>query len=73
MVHEYLGEMKELPYREHRKQWEFCFMARALDHYGMLAHGRKGIGFAVGQEPLSTYFVKRGAENLIYQWWEATT
>lgn len=61
----YLNDMKDLPYREHRKQWEFCFMAHALDHYGMLKNGKKGIGFAVGHEPLAVYFVKRGVDMVV--------
>jgi len=57
-----LLEMDDVPYRQHRKQWEFCFMAHALDHFGKLKEGSKGLGFAVGQEPLGTFFVKKGVE-----------
>ncbi len=62
---ELLHEMEKGVYREHRKQWEFCFMAHALDHYGKLKEGSKGIGFAVGTEPLAPFFVKRGAELVV--------
>lgn len=62
---ELLDEMKDGIYREHRKQWEFCFMANTLDHFGKLKDGKKGIGFAVGQEPLAGYFVKKGAELIV--------
>lgn len=45
----------------HRKQWEFCFIAQALAVHGMLAPGRRGIGFGVGSEPLAAIFASRGA------------
>jgi hypothetical protein len=48
----------------HRKQWEFCYIARVLQERGMLAPGKRGIGFAVGREPLTAYFAKCGAEIL---------
>jgi hypothetical protein len=57
-----LKEMKDGPYREHRKQWEFCYISNALEHYGKLQQGFKGLGFAVGKEPLAALFVKRGAK-----------
>ena len=46
--------------RLHRKIWEFCFIAQALDERGMLARGRRGLGFAVGTEPLPAMFASRG-------------
>lgn len=46
--------------RLHRKIWEFCFIAQALDERGMLARGRRGLGFAVGTEPLPAMFANRG-------------
>ena len=36
----------------HRKMWEWLFIAEALRERGMLAAGRRGVGFGVGQEPL---------------------
>lgn len=60
-----LAEMKDTPYRAHRKQWEFCFMSHTLDHFDKLQAGKKGIGFAVGAEPLATYFVKKGAQMTV--------
>src|SRR5260370_19674515 len=36
----------------HRKIWEWCFIAQALDDHGMLRPGKRGLGFAVGKEPL---------------------
>lgn len=52
----------ERPGRMHRKIWEYCYIAQALDERGMLAPGRRGLGFAVGQEPLSALFASRGCE-----------
>lgn len=48
----------------HRKQWEFVYIAQVLDVYGMLAPGRRGLGFGVGSEPLSAIFAARGAQIL---------
>lgn len=44
----------------HRKLWEWCVIAQALDERGFLQNGRRGIGFAVGKEPLSSLFALRG-------------
>lgn len=46
----------------HRKLWEWCVIAQALEERGLLAPGHKGIGFAVGREPLASLFAKRGVE-----------
>jgi SAM-dependent methyltransferase len=46
----------------HRKLWEWAAVAQALDERGMLAPGKSGIGFAVGQEPLPSMFASRGAK-----------
>lgn len=48
----------------HRKLWELAYVTQALDERGMLAPGRKGLAFAVGQEPLPAYFASRGCEIL---------
>ena len=47
-----------------RKEWEFEAIAYTLDSFGMLAEGKKGVGFAVGLEPLSAYFASRGCSVL---------
>jgi len=44
----------------HRKAWEWCFIAQALHERGMLHPGRRGLGFAVGQEPLTSLFAGTG-------------
>lgn len=46
--------------RYHRKQWEFCYVLQALAEAGMLDNEIRGLGFGVGQEPLSAMFAARG-------------
>ncbi len=46
----------------HRKLWEWLFIIQALDERGMLAPGRRGIGFGVGQDMLSALFASFGCE-----------
>jgi hypothetical protein len=48
----------------HRKMWEWLFIAEALHERGMLAPGRRGLGFGVGQEPLVACFAAEGC-NLV--------
>lgn len=48
------------PPRSHRKQWEFCYILQALSEGGMLAAGGRGLGFGVGEEPLTAVFAARG-------------
>jgi len=47
-------------WQPHRKLWEYCFIARALDERGLLRLGHRGLGFAVGSEPLAAAFAARG-------------
>lgn len=44
----------------HRKQWEFVYIAQALWERDMLYPGRRGLGFGVGTEPLTSLFAKLG-------------
>ena len=46
----------------HRKMWEWLFIAEALRERGLLAPGRTGLGFGVGQEPLVALFAADGCE-----------
>ena len=46
----------------HRKIWEWVFIAQALAERGQLDHGRKGLGFGVGQDPLAALFASEGCE-----------
>ena len=48
------------PHEMHRKQWEFCLIAQALHERGLLRPGARGLGFAVGQEPLPALFAGHG-------------
>jgi hypothetical protein len=54
------ASLRERPGRLHRKLWEWCFITQALYERGMLDEGRQGIGFAVGNEPLSSLFANLG-------------
>jgi hypothetical protein len=57
-------EIKESPTNIWRKIWEYDFIADTLAKHGMLIAGKKGLGFAVGQEPLPALFAKRGCKIL---------
>ncbi len=57
-------EMKENPTNLHRKLWEYCFITQVLYERGMLREGIKGLGFAVGKEPLSSLFASYGSHVL---------
>jgi hypothetical protein len=48
------------PVRYNRKVWEWCFIPAVLSSRGLLSNGKRGLGFAVGQEPLATLFASRG-------------
>jgi hypothetical protein len=45
----------------HRKQWEYFFILQALYERGMLAAGKRGLGFGVGREPLPAVMAALGA------------
>jgi hypothetical protein len=46
----------------HRKIWEWCYIAEALNERGMLQPERRGLGFAVGQEPLPSLLASVGCD-----------
>lgn len=46
----------------HRKEWEFIAVAQALHERGMLRTGMRGLGFAVGMEPLPALYASLGCE-----------
>jgi 2-polyprenyl-3-methyl-5-hydroxy-6-metoxy-1,4-benzoquinol methylase len=60
----YSCEALRLGARFHRKAWEWCAIAQALSERGMLEPGKRGLGFAVGTEPLPALFAKYGASIL---------
>ena len=57
---------KELnaPVKLHRKLWEWYYISQVLHERGMLQPGKKGLGFAVGKEPLISLFAKMGCDIL---------
>lgn len=46
----------------HRKLWEQAYVTQALYERGCLAPGKRGLGFAVGEEPLPAFYASFGAE-----------
>jgi len=44
----------------HRKEWEWCVIAQALQERGMLCEGRSALGFGVGKEPLPSLLAAHG-------------
>jgi hypothetical protein len=52
------------PPRFARKQWEFVYILEVLSQAGMLAPGRRGLGFGCGTEPLVGMLSAAGCEVL---------
>lgn len=50
----------ESPNHMHRKVWEWCYISQALKERNLLRPGIRGLGFAVGTEPLSSAFATHG-------------
>ena len=50
------------PVRYHRKYWEWAFIYQALVERGLLAPGKRGLGFGVGREPLAAAFAAQGCQ-----------
>ena len=48
----------------HRKEWELVFVCQVLEERGLLQPGKRGVGLAVGLEPLPAIFVSRGCKIL---------
>jgi 2-polyprenyl-3-methyl-5-hydroxy-6-metoxy-1,4-benzoquinol methylase len=46
----------------HRKRWELAYIAQSLDMHGLLAPGKRGLGFGVGREPLPALFASHNVE-----------
>ncbi len=57
-------KLRQQPKRLHRKVWEYCYISQALQERDMLQPGKRGIGFAVGLEPLAALFASYGCEIL---------
>jgi SAM-dependent methyltransferase len=62
-LHHWCARLGMLPIY-HRKVWEECYVAQALWEAGMLAPGRRGLGFAVGRELLPAFLAGLGVEVL---------
>ena len=59
--HYWIDQIRE-EWRYHRKVWEFAYLLQALYERGCLVPGKRGLGFAVGQEALPSYFASLGCE-----------
>ncbi len=55
------AKIREEP-RMHRKQWEYNYILQALYERGCLKKGHRGLGFAVGTEPLPAVMAGYGCE-----------
>ncbi len=52
------------PVQYHRKLWEWVFITHQLRRHGVVAAGKRGLGFGGGTEPLPSRFAGDGAEIL---------
>lgn len=57
------GELKEDP-RFHRKQWEYVYILQSLWERSCIGEGKRGLGFAVGMEPLPSLLAAHGCSVL---------
>ena len=48
----------------HRKVWEFVYVLRAAEQYGVLTSGRHAVGFGVGREPIPAALAAHGVSVL---------
>ena len=60
----WLNELGRSTVRMHRKLWELAYVTQALYERDCLRPGMKGLGFAVGEEPLPEYFAAQGVDVL---------
>ncbi len=54
--------VRDRPGTMHRKAWEWSFICEGLHERGLMESGKRGVGFAVGEEPLSALFAARGID-----------
>ena len=57
----WIAQMKQ-EFTPARKQWEFVAIIQALQERNFLGNSKKGLGFAVGNEPLPSLFASFGCE-----------
>lgn len=55
------GQHRDRQVLVHRKLWEWCYIAQALEQGGALRPRGRGVGFGVGKEPLVALFASMGA------------
>ena len=60
----WLRELREPAHHLHRKYWEYAWLLQALAGRGLIAPGRRGLGFAVGREPIAAYLASAGVQVL---------
>jgi hypothetical protein len=53
-----------LEQRGHRKHWELAYILEALHERDLLRDGARGLGFAVGREPIPAFLAARGCTVL---------
>lgn len=58
----WMPEFRHAPMILHRKLWEWAYIGQALSERGMLQSGKRGLGFAVGKEPLAAVFAAKGCD-----------
>ncbi len=61
----YWMQQLKAPVLFHRKIWELAYALQALNEHGMLVSGRRGLGFACGQEPLPSLMASLGVDVTI--------
>jgi len=60
----WVERMKRQKSHMHRKLWEWSYIAQVLSERNLLNPGIRGLGFAVGQEPLAALFASCGCDIL---------
>lgn len=55
----------KVPVVFHRKLWELAYVLQACREARMLRAGGRGLGFGCGQEPLASYFARRGIKIVV--------
>jgi hypothetical protein len=60
----WLNELRYPSNYSDRKSWEYAWLMQVLSYHGMLTPGRRGLGFAVGREPITAYLAGRGVNVL---------
>jgi len=49
----------KVPVVFHRKLWELAYVLQALWEHGFMEHGKRGVGFGCGVEPIPSYLASR--------------